>query len=117
MVPELPEGRTAIGSWIVFKQKCDGDGNLVKFKDHIVMKGFLQVPGQDFTEIFSSVAKVMTLCVLLSYVAHEDWELDQVDIIGAHLHGNLDEDLYLEVLEGVEEAGRVGGYWRLRKML
>jgi len=56
-VDKLPKGKKAIGSWIVFKEKLNGHGNQVKFKAHIVAKGFLQVPGKDFTETFSSVVK------------------------------------------------------------
>ena len=65
-VPSLPEGRKAIGSRIVFKQKRDGDGNLIKFKARIVARGFSQIPGEYFTTTFSSVAKFTTLRVLLS---------------------------------------------------
>ena len=40
VVDGLPNGRKAIGSRIVFREKRDGHGNLVKFKARIVAKGF-----------------------------------------------------------------------------
>ena len=60
-VPKLPEGRKSIGSQIVFRFKQDGDGNITKYKACIVTRGFSQIPGQDFTDTFSSVAKFTTL--------------------------------------------------------
>ena len=104
-------------SKIVLKEKHDGDGNIVKLKARIVAKGFDQVPGQDYELTFASVAKFTTLRMLLSIVAHEDWELHQVDVVGAYLQGDLDEEIYMEVPEGVKEKGKEGWYWKLTKAL
>jgi len=68
MVDELPNGRKAIGNCIVFHEKRDGYGNLVKFKAHIVAKGFSQIPREDFTDTFSFVTKFSTLQIFLSYI-------------------------------------------------
>ena len=94
-VPKLPEGRKSIGSWIIFRLKQDGDGNITKYKAHIIARGFLQISGQDFTNTFSSVTKFTTLRTLLSIITHKRWELHQVDVVAAYLQGDLDEELYL----------------------
>jgi len=60
-VKYLPNDKKAVGSCIVFKEKLDGHGNHLKFKARIVAQSFSQVPGLDFTETFSSVAKFTTL--------------------------------------------------------
>ncbi|KAJ3485148.1 hypothetical protein NLI96_g5163 [Meripilus lineatus] len=120
-VSELPEGRKAIGSRVVYREKHDGEGKLDKFKVRIVAKGFSQVPGRDFNPLFvsSSVFRTTTLRTLLSLVAHEDWEIHQVDVVGAYLQGDLDEEIYMEVPEGVEEEGKKNGtwWWKLLKAL
>jgi len=116
-VKNIPNGRKAVRSKIVLKEKHDGDGNIVKLKARIVAKGFDQVPGQDYELTFASVAKFMTLHTLLSIVAHKDWELHQVDVVGAYLQGDLDEEIYMEVPEGVKEKGKEGWYWKLTKAL
>ena len=113
----LPEGQKAIVIHIVFCVKHDGNGEVSKFKAQIVAKGFSQVYGQDFTEMFSSVAEFTTLQTLLSVIACKDWELHQVDVVVAYLCGNLKEELYMEIPEGVIVKGKNGGYWRLRKPL
>ncbi len=42
----------------------------------------------------------------MSLVAHEDWEIHQVDVVGAYLQGDLDEEIYMEVSEGIKEEGK-----------
>ena len=116
-VDKLPKGKRAIGSRIVFKKKLDGHGQRIKFKARIVAKGFSQVPGEDFTETFSSVAKFTTLHVFLVLAAHLDFEIHQVDVVAAYLQGDLDEEIYMEVPKGVEYLGSGGHYWHLRKAL
>jgi len=99
------------------KRKQDGNGNIIKLKARIVAKGFNQVPGQDYDLTFASVTKFMTLHTLLSIVAHENWELHQVDVVGAYLQGILDKEIYMEVPEGIKENGQEGWFWKLLKAL
>jgi len=91
-VKNIPNGQKAVRSKIVLKEKHDSDGNIVKLKARIIAKGFDQVPGQDYELTFASMAKFMTLRTLLLIVAHKDWELHQVDVVGAYLQGDLDEE-------------------------
>jgi hypothetical protein len=67
------------------------------------------VPEQDFHETFSSVAKFTTLHALLSITSYRNMELHQIDIVSAYLQGNLEEEIYMEVLEG--------WLWKLLKAL
>ena len=75
------------------------------------------MPEKNFSEMFSSVAKFTTLCMLLTLIAHLDLKLHQVDVVGAYLQGSLDEEIYMEVPEGVREEGKEGWYWKLKKLL
>jgi len=60
-IEHLPNNKKAIGNHIVFKEKLDGYGKHIKFKAQIVTQGFSQVPGLDFTETFSLVARFTML--------------------------------------------------------
>ncbi|MCO5591233.1 hypothetical protein L7F22_045214 [Adiantum nelumboides] len=71
-----------------------------KYKARLVAKGFKQKGEIDFDEIFSSVVKMTTLCLVLGNVATEDLELIQMDVKTAFLHGDLDEDVYMKQREG-----------------
>jgi len=105
------------GSQIVFMEKLDGHGRQIKFKARIVAKGFSQVPGEDFTETFSSVAKFTTLRVFLALSAHLNFEIHQVDVVAVYLQEDLDKEIYMEVPKGVEHLGSGGHYWHLQKAL
>ncbi|MCO5547962.1 hypothetical protein L7F22_001417 [Adiantum nelumboides] len=90
----LPKGRKAIPSKWVYKVKCFDDKP--KYKACLVAKGFAQKEGIDFQEIFSPVVKMTTLSVLFALCAILDLELDQMDVVTAFLHGDLDEELNMQ---------------------
>jgi hypothetical protein len=50
----------------------------------------------DFDEVFSPVVKMRSLRFLLGVVTHEDLKLLQVDVKMAFLHGDLDEEVYMD---------------------
>ena len=116
-VKEVPKDRKVVGSRWVFKEKRDEKGNLAKYKARVVAQGFSQVPGQDFNATFASVAKFVTLHVLLALCAREDWELHQVDVKSTYLQGDLEEEIYMRVPEGAVEPGKEGWVWRLLKAI
>ncbi|KAJ8455913.1 hypothetical protein ONZ51_g12299 [Trametes cubensis] len=118
-VRKLPEGRKAIGSRIVFREKKDAFGKTTKYKARIVAQGFSQVPGRDYNPLLTSstVFRTTTLRALLAIVAREDWELHQIDVVGAYLQGDLDEEIYMRPPEGVQEPGKEGWFWRLLKSI
>jgi len=102
VVDGLPNGRKAIDSYIVFREKRDGHSNLVKFKACIIAKGFSQISRENFTNTFSSVTKFSTLQIFLSYIAYLDWHLYHVNVVAVYLHGPLDEDIYMTISDSVE---------------
>ena len=48
-------GKNIIGSKWVFKKKVEVDGS-IRFKSRVVSKGYMQIPGIDYTERYSPVA-------------------------------------------------------------
>ena len=92
--------RTLTGKW-VFTRKTDGTtGKAAAYKARFVVRGFQQIAGRDFDELFASVAHKPSLRVFLSIVNYMDWECDQMDVIGAFLKGDIDRDLFVEPPEG-----------------
>jgi hypothetical protein len=69
---ELPSGRNPVGSKWVFKKKMNAIGQVKKFKDRLVVKGYSQVKGVNFSDIFSLVAKLTSIRVIMSLDATFD---------------------------------------------
>jgi hypothetical protein len=53
---ELPVGRKYVGRKWLFKKKFNVQGKVEKYKSQLVAKGYSQVEGIDFGEIFSHVS-------------------------------------------------------------
>ena len=82
----------------VYKIKNVHDGSKC-YKARLVVKGFQQKEGIDYTKIFSLVVKMSTIRLVLGMVAAKNLHLEQLDVKTAFLHGDLEEDLYMIQLE------------------
>ena len=67
-----------------------------KYKAHLVAKGYSQVKGIDFGEIFCPVAKLNSIIFLLSIVVAFDLEVEQMDVKKTFLHGDLEDEIYIK---------------------
>ena len=70
-----------------------------------------------YTETFSATAKMPTVCVVLANAAHQNWEIEHVDIKSAYLNAPLKEEIYMQPPQGVLEPGQEGMVLRLLKGL
>ena len=95
-----PDGRTVVGSKWVYKTKRDQHGKIIKYKARIVAKGYSQVPGQDFDETYSPVARLTSLRIFVALAAYYDLELGQMDVVSAFLNGLLDKPIYMQCPKG-----------------
>ena len=103
---EIPKDRRLIKCKWVYKIKQGPDGDLDKFKARLCAKGFTQIEGVDYDEVFSPVLRHGTIRLLLSLAAINDWDVKQMDVITAFLNPKLDEDIYMEQPLGFEQYDR-----------
>ena len=69
------------------------------------MKGFGQRKGVDFDEIFSPVVKMSSMRTVLGITASMNLEVELLDVKTAFLHGDLEEEIYMEQPEGFIDKG------------
>ena len=70
-----PEGVKFIGCKWVFKRKRDADGKVEIYKVRLVVKGYRQRYGIDYDEMFSPVAMLKSIQIMLAIAAHLDYEI------------------------------------------
>ena len=110
-----PKNRPVVKNRWIFKTKLNPDGTLDKRKARLVAKGFTQRKGVDYGETYSPVVRFESVRMFLSIVAAENLELVQFDVKTAFLHGDLDEDIYMEQPEFFNDGS--GNVWKLLKGL
>ncbi|GJU78181.1 retrotransposon protein, putative, ty1-copia subclass [Tanacetum coccineum] len=104
---KLPKEKKPIRCKWIFKRKEGVTPNEeARYKGRLVAKGYSQIPGIDFTDVFSPVVKHSSIRTLLSIVAMRNYELEQLDVKTAFLHGELEEDIYMEQPEGFIVPGK-----------
>lgn len=113
----LPYGKKAVSCKWIFTVKQNPEGKVERYKARLVARGYSQTYGIDYDETFAPVAKMNTVRILISCAANFGWPLHQLDVKNAFLHGDLQEEVYMEIPPGLSTPGTVGKVCRLRKSL
>ena len=84
----------------MYRTKYALDGSVEIDKALLVAKGVSQVEGIDYNETFAPIAKMNSICLVLSLAASHKWEVHQMDVKSSFLHGYLQEKIYMEQHHG-----------------
>lgn len=96
LVP-LPPGKKTIGCRWVYRIKYLPNGEIDRYKARLVAKGYTQELGVDFHDTFAPVAKGVSVKTVFAIASSKQWKVFQLDINNAFLHGDLDEDVYMDI--------------------
>jgi hypothetical protein len=83
---DIPSDHKAIENKWIFKKKTDADGNVTIYKARLVAKVFRQIQGVNYDEMFSPVAMLKSIWVLLAIASYFDYEIWQMDVKIAWQH-------------------------------
>ena len=111
-----PEGKSVVTFRWIYKVKFVADGSIEKHKAHFVARGFSQVEGIDYDDIFAPVARYTSIRTIMAIAAKMGWSIHQMDVKTAFLNGIL-EEVYIEQPRGFVVSERDTHVCFLRKAL
>ena len=94
LVP-LPEGAKPFGCKYIFKTKRDSMGNVERYKNRLVAKGFTLKDVIDYKETFYLVSSKDAFRTIIALVTHFNLELHQMDVKIVFLNCNIDKTIYI----------------------
>nr|CAH7736890.1 unnamed protein product [Callosobruchus chinensis] len=101
---ERPSNQHVVGSRIVLRNKYRPDGIVERRKARLVAQGFSQKPGMHFNETFAPVARLSSIRLVTALAAHENMDIQQLDVTCAYLNGQLNETIYMETPPYLSES-------------
>ena len=115
---ELPKGKKLTGcKWVFRKEEAVSEKEGERFKARLVAKGYSQRHGIDYDEVFSPMVRHTPIRVMLALLTHQDLELEQLDVKTEFLHGNLEEEIFMEQPKRFKNLGTENLVYRLKKSL
>lgn len=112
-----PMKKSIVDSIWIYKIKYATDGSVEKYKATFVTKGYARKEGRDYEETFVHVAQYTSIRSIISLVAQMGCEIHQMDVKEMFLNGAIEEDVYIEQLEGFETHDKITNVCRLKKAL
>jgi len=112
-----PQDKSVAGSRWIYKVKYAADDSVEKYKARFVAKGYAQKEMIDYEETFAPVARYISIRIVISLVAQMGWKIHQMDVKMTFLNGVIEEEVYIEQLEGFETHEKKSHVCRLKKAL
>ncbi|PKU72621.1 Retrovirus-related Pol polyprotein from transposon TNT 1-94 [Dendrobium catenatum] len=112
-----PSGKPVLGCKWTYKINLLPNGQLDRYKAQLVSLGYDQKFCKNYNEIFSLVAKMPTIRLLLTLSLNRDWPVYQLDIANAFLDGDLPDDIYMCQPPGFTDQNQPQAVCKLHKSL
>ena len=97
-----PERKWVVASRWIYKIKHAAKRSVEMYKACFVAKGYSQKEGIVYEETFTPVARYPSIWTILSLAAEMGWRVHQMDVKTAFLNGFIEEEVFIEQLEGFE---------------
>ncbi|GKC25609.1 putative ribonuclease H-like domain-containing protein [Tanacetum coccineum] len=114
---DLPNGKRAIGTKWVYRNKKDERGILIKNKARLVTQGYTQEEEIDYDEVFAPIARIEAIRLFLAYASFKDFVVYQIDVKSAFLYGKIEEEVYVCQPPGFEDPDFPDRVYNVEKAL
>jgi len=112
---ELPPGKSAVDSKVIFKRKKDDKGQVARYKARLVARGFSGGLERTMARPLHQWPRCQPSAYLLGLAAEHDMEVHLADVDHAFLYASLEHEVYLKQPKGADDG--TGRVLRLRKAL
>ncbi|GJX67563.1 putative ribonuclease H-like domain-containing protein, partial [Tanacetum coccineum] len=113
----LPNGKSAIGSKWIFKNKKDERGIVIRNKERLVAQGYTHEEGIDYDEVFAPFARIEAIRLFLAYASFKEFVDYQMDVKSAFLYGLIKEEVYVCQPPGFEDPDFLDRVYKVEKAL
>ncbi|KAK3031098.1 hypothetical protein RJ639_036838 [Escallonia herrerae] len=96
----LQSNKKPIGVKWVYKVKKNFKSEVERYKARFIVKGYKIRAGIDYDEVFTPVTRLEMIRLLISLATLNKWKIHHMDVKLPFLNGFLDEEVYIEQLEG-----------------
>ena len=116
-IVDFPLSAKTIGCKWIFKRKLKPHGSIEKYKACLVAKGFKQKKSVDYFDTFTHLTRISSIRVLIALALVHNLVIHQMDIKTTFLNGELEEEIYMDKLDGYMVPGEEQKFCRLVKSL
>ncbi|KAI3515632.1 hypothetical protein L1887_14533 [Cichorium endivia] len=110
-------GKKSLDTRWVFRNKQDDSGVIVRNKARLVVYGFRQIEGLDYTEVYAPVARLEAIRIFLAYASYMNFTVYQMDVNTAFLYGEVKEEIYVDQPPGFVNSKFPNHVYKLDKAL
>ncbi|GJV62694.1 ribonuclease H-like domain-containing protein [Tanacetum coccineum] len=114
---DLPKGHRAISTKLVYRNKKDERGIVIRNKARLVAQGHTQEEGIDYDEVFAPVARIEAIRIFLAYASYMGFTVYQMDVKSAFLYGQIEEEVYVCQPLGFEDPDHPDKVYKVMKAL
>nr|KAJ0196747.1 hypothetical protein LSAT_V11C700373140 [Lactuca sativa] len=111
LVPTL-EGVSVVGSRLVYKNKSDEDGVIIRNKTKLS-----QQEGIDYDEPFAPVARIESIRIFLAFIAQKNFKVYQMAVQCALFNGKIDRNVNVQQPPGFEDPKFPNHSYMLQKAI
>nr|GEU68356.1 hypothetical protein [Tanacetum cinerariifolium] len=114
---DLPNGKRAIGSKWVFRNKKDERGIMIRNKARLIAQGCTQEEKIDYDEVFALVARIEAIRLFLAYASFKDFVVYQMDVKSAFLYEKIEKEVYVCQPPGFKDPDFSDKVYKVEKAL